>query len=507
MRRLGLLAGALVVPVFPAVLAASPAYAATNVICVGSPAGVVCNANAASISAAVTLANGNAVDDTIRVGPGTYTDGPYQLGSGARFVDLIGSGDGVTTITLAPGAIQDYVRTESGRVSDLSIDLNPTTSAGDKALVAYDGAVVERVTVNASSATSVSAVTLADASMAGSNVFGNLGDPNSRAVYSDGDASISNSILESGYQGFYASSSPGEVETLSRVTVRAGGQAVSVDGGTININNALIDLGTADAVGLAAVNPNPGTTQKTISANHVTIVGGGPNSVGVLAQSSAATAKQTSIVNLANSIVRGPDTDIRVAAGNNGSQGGNSVATVNATYSDWATQEVMPAANGSTVLSAPVSNVSNIDPQFENAAAKDFRLKPSSPLVDAGNPGVFGPILDLAGSPRAVDGDGDGSTVRDMGAYELQDTIAPQTTFTKKPKKKVTSKKVKFKFSSEAGATFQCKRDKKAYKACTSPFRWKVKPGKHVLLVRAVDFAGNADATPARYKFKRLPKS
>ena len=87
------------------------------------------------------------------------------------------------------------------------------------------------------------------------------------------------------------------------------------------------------------------------------------------------------------------------------------------------------------------------------------------------------------------------------------DTAAPQTTITKKPAKRVTSKKVRFTFTSdEAGVTFQCKRDAKAYKSCTSPFRWKVKLGKHVLLVRAVDAAGNVDATPARYRFKRIPK-
>jgi hypothetical protein len=86
------------------------------------------------------------------------------------------------------------------------------------------------------------------------------------------------------------------------------------------------------------------------------------------------------------------------------------------------------------------------------------------------------------------------------------DTVAPETTITRKPAKRVFTKKVKFKFTSnEAGVTFQCKRDAKAWKACTSPYRFKVKLGKHVFLVRGVDAAGNVDATPARYRFKRLP--
>jgi hypothetical protein len=110
-----------------------------------------------------------------------------------------------------------------------------------------------------------------------------------------------------------------------------------------------------------------------------------------------------------------------------------------------------------------------------------------------------------------------------MGAYEYRtptppppgppappttpaDTVAPDTTITRKPAKTVFTQKVRFKFTSnEAGVTFQCKRDAKAWKACTSPYRFKVTVGKHVFRVRAVDAVGNVDATPARYRFKRLP--
>jgi large repetitive protein len=59
-----------------------------------------------------------------------------------------------------------------------------------------------------------------------------------------------------------------------------------------------------------------------------------------------------------------------------------------------------------------------------------------------------------------------------------------------------------FKFSSDqAGATFQCKVDKKAFKACTSPFKAKVKNGAHTFTVRAVNAQGVADPTPVEYKW------
>jgi parallel beta-helix repeat protein len=62
------------------------------------------------------------------------------------------------------------------------------------------------------------------------------------------------------------------------------------------------------------------------------------------------------------------------------------------------------------------------DPEFVDAAGGDFRLSSSaSACVDAGDNSTPGlPTTDLAGNPRVVDGDGDGTAVVDMGAFELQ---------------------------------------------------------------------------------------
>jgi hypothetical protein len=89
---------------------------------------------------------------------------------------------------------------------------------------------------------------------------------------------------------------------------------------------------------------------------------------------------------------------------------------------------------------------------------------------------------------------------------------APNTTLAKKPAKRTAAKVATFKFSSDqAGATFQCKVDKKAFKACTSPFKVKVKNGAHTFTVKAVNAQGVADPTPASYKWtvgpvKKRPK-
>lgn len=61
----------------------------------------------------------------------------------------------------------------------------------------------------------------------------------------------------------------------------------------------------------------------------------------------------------------------------------------------------------------------DVDPGF--ALSGDFHLAAGSPCIDAGSNTPAGglPATDLDGRPRSVDGDGNGSAIVDMGAYEL----------------------------------------------------------------------------------------
>jgi Right handed beta helix region len=91
------------------------------------------------------------------------------------------------------------------------------------------------------------------------------------------------------------------------------------------------------------------------------------------------------------------------------------------------------------------------------------------------------------------------------GKEKGKDRTAPQTTIVKK---KIKGHTAKFKFvSSEVNSSFQCRLDKKKFKPCRSPKKYKrLKPGKHVFEVRAIDAAGNKDKTPATRKFRVLPR-
>ena len=99
-----------------------------------------------------------------------------------------------------------------------------------------------------------------------------------------------------------------------------------------------------------------------------------------------------------------------------------------------------------------------------------------------------------------------------VGAFEFPcggsgvDRNPPKTTITKGPEKRSEKTKAKFRFSSnESGSKFECKLDKKPFKSCQSPRKYKnLDPGKHKFQVVATDRSGNEDKTPAKYKFKVL---
>jgi Ca2+-binding RTX toxin-like protein len=86
------------------------------------------------------------------------------------------------------------------------------------------------------------------------------------------------------------------------------------------------------------------------------------------------------------------------------------------------------------------------------------------------------------------------------------DRRAPGTRLTGHPAKLLTTaghhRRVVFRFaSSEAGSRFRCKLDRRPYRGCVSPRAYDVALGRHAVRILAIDAAGNADPTPALFRF------
>jgi len=131
-------------------------------------------------------------------------------------------------------------------------------------------------------------------------------------------------------------------------------------------------------------------------------------------------------------------------------------------------------------------------------ASQTFFLAPS------GSPSIQ---LDVSAQLEPdCDNDGFGDETQDA---DLKTCPGPTVDFSKQPKNKVKAKKQKVKVtyaftSSEPGATFTCELDGKQ-KACTSPFKAKVKKGKHKFSVVATGAGGKLGA-PAKDSFKVKPE-
>lgn len=88
---------------------------------------------------------------------------------------------------------------------------------------------------------------------------------------------------------------------------------------------------------------------------------------------------------------------------------------------------------------------------------------------------------------------------------ERRDTEAPETEIVKRPRNRGAKRKVTYRFRASEPAAFECKRDRRTWRACKSPLRWKrLTPGRHRFRVRAIDLAGNTDPSPAVDRFRIL---
>jgi hypothetical protein len=178
------------------------------------------------------------------------------------------------------------------------------------------------------------------------------------------------------------------------------------------VRSTRIHLISMNGTGIRADTQSASTT---VNADGVTLTAPPvPDVVGVSATTALA-PMQNARVKLTNSILRVGGKALSAQSTDKGE------ATVAASYSDYDPSFNARSGDNALISEANVSNVGNAG--FVDLGKADYRLLPSSKLIDAGDPATAQGV-DLAGNPLVADGNGDGIARRDLGAFELQPAVS-----------------------------------------------------------------------------------
>ena len=234
------------------------------------------------------------------------------------------------------------------------------------------------------------------------------------------------------------------------------------------IDDALINLGTSTGAGLSAQNPTADPAPRTIIANHLTSSGAAPARVGVLADATLATATAD---------VDGHADQLHRARPRHLDPGGRRQQRLARReqhrvgrhhYTDYQDSED-GVGDGTATTTFGDGNLSTSTPLPGSGGRQLSPCTAASRSSTRATAGTAAPAVDRNGDPRVFDGDGNGSPVPDMGAYELVDVTAPKTSITAGPTGQTNDNTPVFTFRSDPGATFECRIDGGAFQPCTQP--------------------------------------
>ena len=452
--------------------------------------------------------------DGISVGAGTYTEQvivPERLtisgaGSGPRPVITFG-GNSTQTLTIASGGAGTTLShldiRATGTTSD-ALEAHGAVTATDLALSATHrcaflaGAAPSQlgpdVTASTTAGGSVCVNDRSSSTMTGLTVSAN--GPLEAGVFMEAGSTLTNSTVN-------ADVALSMVGGAVRRTTLAGG-AVGVIAGSpvapsLVSDSVITSTAGGGAAAIANANENPGLSGGGLNLRNVTALASGIGSNGLEAVALVSpTGGSPGTIDARNVIARGAGKDVvgeRAQSPCPSSftcQGGG----VTIGYSNFIT-------TGGLLDASTFGHNQSTNPLLVNPVVgpgQDFHIAcVGSPLIGAGT-------ADASNGPS----DRDGVAHPDppsIGAYEYagdQRCRPPGTSITRsKIKGKKRSAKFHFEGSGGNGALhFQCKLDHSSFARCTSPKRYRhLKPGRHVLRVRAVDATGQADPSPAKRKF------
>jgi len=380
---------------------ALPAVASATDYCVGSNTSCAPADHRDKFQNALNDAATTPDADRILLGAETYTAGTvagYVYNAPGSTVEIVGAGVGKTVLTGQTGvsSILALVGGSGSSVSDVTVRLPSDVGTG---------------LVTASDARRVEIDEVAGAHFTGA----------SRGVSLSMGATLEDSTVKliSPPTGVFI-----EDGHVSRSTITAAtGTAIRVNNGSIQRSRLQGFTGVEAYAGTSSivssrivggenygiwVGSYAGVDRAIVDAQNVTILGGGAGK-GAYATATSDPGWSAEL-HLTNSVIRGFSSSLGASAPSTGE------AKVLTSFSDY--EPASPGAATGANASISEANISNVgDAGFVNAAGGDYHLLPGSPLIDAGDPATA-PGLDLDGNPLVIDGNGDGSARRDIGAFE-----------------------------------------------------------------------------------------
>jgi len=484
---------------------AASSAAEANVYCVNDSS-PDCTSHPADLQIALDNAAANDDADTVRVGAGTFTApaGFAYVASGP--LEIIGAGKATTKIanwtTTGNSTGLNFQGGPNSSVSNLTIEIPLNADFnGDSGLVLNPDSDAVNIAVTGPLADNARGIRTNGGDVIDSTINLPNGLNENTGISQNASGSLIKNSKITAYFGVVNSSS-GPVATVEGSTIDAI-IGVSADGGEFTVKDSLIKMqNESGAIGIGAYNTNASGSQITAHIDGVTIIDHSDNttSSGILAQGDSFNlTPETANVDIRNTVIASSQRPLWIRAGSGG------VVNLTADYSAYDFNNVFQENNvgGSPGTINFPSGTGRIDltgdPGFTNAGTGDYTLLASSPLVDVGDPAAPTPgTTDILGHRRDCNGQPGGAFRRDIGAFEYNDCIDPETSIVGGPGP-TTTYPFGFTVASSKGlGSWLCSFDGGTPFSCgplvTAP---DLGLGPHTFSVRAIDQYGNIDQTPA----------
>jgi PKD repeat protein len=340
--------------------------------------------------------------DTVLIGPGTYVESPSY--TDVEEVHVIGEGSGETTINTDGNATTFVLRqTPSSTIEGMTLEI-PDVSNG--AALWWDNEASDIEAIHDGGVTALEgmraegAAELVDSSV---NANGTRALTLSNAT----GVVVRDSHLRAGATAISAGSGADLTIERSTITAPSTGVFIGGAGATLNVNNTVLRDTSPAFVGGAMLEVLSGAT---VVARHLTVKGAGATGAGSRGIQVDATSGNSTLT-VFDSIVDGFDASF-LCSGT-----APNTANLGVSYSNYTDPLDVGNAQCNDVLGAGNDTVT--EPDFIGGLLSDMRLRAPSPLIDAADQ-ADPVIVDRLGLLRPIDGNGDGVSRSDMGAYEYQ---------------------------------------------------------------------------------------